>query len=131
MNWVDDEVFVKPEVYDAIFRPLGIGFVPVVLHKTGAELDNVVQLSIDTFVDVFVDGIPVEHICSCCGRQSYERVCRGFPPSPVNVCAPIFKSTPYFHGSAKRIYVSGDLYRTILCASLKGAYFEPCSDSRK
>jgi hypothetical protein len=128
MNWVDDEVFVKPEVYDAIFRPLGVGFWPVVLHKTGAALDNVVQLSIDSLADINVDRTPVEHTCSQCGRKSYQRSCRGFPPAPIETDAAIFKSKQYFHGFEKGVYVSGTFYRTILRANLKGADFSPCLD---
>src|SRR5206468_11936337 len=83
LNWVGDEFFVKRDVYEAIFRPFGIVFRSVVLDKTGAELDTVVQLSIEAVVDVNVDGIPLEHVCSRCSRKSYQRSNRGFPPMPM------------------------------------------------
>jgi hypothetical protein len=129
MNWVDDEIFVKPDVYSAVFRPFGIGSWPVLLHKTGVELDTVVQLSIETIADVRVDGTLLEHVCSRCGRQSSQRSCRGFPPGPVHAEAPIFKSSQCFHGSDRSVFVSNCLYQEIVGAKLKGAGFHPCLEN--
>jgi hypothetical protein len=129
MNWEAEEFFVKRDVYEAVFRPFGIAFRSVVLDKTGAELDTVVQLSIEAVADVNMDGIPLEHVCSRCSRKSYQRSCRGFPPMPVHADASIFKSTQYFHGSERRVYVSNSLYRNIAEVKLKGADFGPCLDA--
>ena len=129
LNWVSDEFFVKPEVYETIFRPFGIGFRSVLLDKTGAELDTVVQLSIDAVVDVGVEGIPLEHVCSRCGRKSYERSRRGFPPGPVGAEASMSKSNQHFHGYSRRVYVNNSLYRKIVDAKLKGTEFDPCLEN--
>ena len=39
LNWVFDELFVARSVWREVFEPLGIGFRPVVLHRTGEELE--------------------------------------------------------------------------------------------
>jgi hypothetical protein len=127
MNWEPDEFFVKPDVYEAVFGPFGIGFRPVVMHKTGDELDSVVQLSIEAVAEVRVDGISYT-VCARCGRKDYRRSCRGFPPVPMHAGASMFKSAQCFNGS-KRVYVSNDLYQKIVYAKLKGAEFDPCLEN--
>jgi hypothetical protein len=97
----------------------------VLLDKTGAELDTVVQLVIDDAADVRVDAVPFE-VCSGCGGKDYHRSCRGFPPSPAHTKAAAFKSKQYFNGSNRRVYVTNGLYQRIVAAQLKGAEFDPC-----
>jgi hypothetical protein len=126
LEWEREEFFVKPDVYESIFRPFGIGFRPVLLHKTGAELDTVVQLVIDAIVEVQVRGIPLERICSACGEKDYHHITRGFPPSPEHAKPAVFKSRQVFNGYRRRVYVSNGLYRKIVDAKLKGADFAPC-----
>jgi hypothetical protein len=126
LDWVTDEFFVKPDVYESIFRPLGIGFRPVLLHKNGAELDTVVQLVIDAIAEVQVRGIPLERVCAGCGEKDYHRSTRGFSPSPQHTKPPVFKSRQVFNGYNRRVYVSNGLYRKIVDAKLKGADFAPC-----
>lgn len=46
LNWVFDEFFVAPEVWEQLFRPAGVGKRPAVLHKDSAPLKSVVQLDI-------------------------------------------------------------------------------------
>jgi len=127
LKWVHEEFFVRPDVYESIFRPFGIGSRPVLLHKTGAELDTVVQLVVEAVAEVNVDRIPLERVCSECGRQDYHRSTRGFPPSPAPTEAAIFKSKQLFNGYNGRVYVSNALYRKIVGAKLKGADFDPCA----
>jgi hypothetical protein len=50
MNWLFDEYFVKPEVWNAVFQPLGINCRRVLLHRTGQELESVLQLDIPKLV---------------------------------------------------------------------------------
>jgi len=111
----------------ASFVRLEWDIVPVLLHKTGAELDTVVQLVIDNVAEVKVNGIPSK-ACSRCGGKDYGRSCRGFPPLPSTTKAAAFKSTQYFNG-ARRVYVNYALYKRIADAKLKGAEFDPCESS--
>ena len=125
LEWVREEIFVRPEVYESIFRPFGIGFRPVLLHRTGVELDTVVQLVIDAVANLKVEGIAFE-VCRSCGERDYHWTCRGFPPSPEPTELPLFKSKQMFNAFYRRVYVNSDLYRKIVEAKLKGAVFDPC-----
>lgn len=126
LEWVTDEFFVRPDVYESIFRPFGIGSRPVLLHTTGAALDTVVQLVIDTTAEVQVHGIPLERVCAGCGEKDYHRSTRGFPPAPEHAKPPVFKSRQVFNGYNRRVYVSSGLYQKIADAKLKGFEFAPC-----
>lgn len=125
LNWVFDEIFVKPDVYEAVFHAFGVGRRPVVLHRTGAEMDTVVQLAIEPVAEVQADGIPFG-ICEACGQRNYHRSPRGFAPRPAPTEAPLFKSAQKFHAFEARVYVSQALYRKLAGAKLKGAEFRPC-----
>src|SRR5262249_23183770 len=57
LNWIFDEYFVRPEVWHGVFQPLGVRCRPVLLHSTGNEAASIVQLDIDTYIDVGVEGI--------------------------------------------------------------------------
>ena len=68
LNWVFDEYFVKHEVWESVFRPYGTKCRPVVLDKTGAEIESVVQLEIPNLVELQMVDYPYEE-CSTCGRK--------------------------------------------------------------
>jgi hypothetical protein len=129
LNWIFDEYFVKPEVWSAVFEPLGVGCRPVVLHRTGETIDSVVQLDIPILADMNMDGFPFE-ICPTCGVKKYASITRGFFPKPRRTGAAVFKSSEYFgsgHVARKLVVVSSQLYRLITDAGLKGVIFEPCA----
>jgi hypothetical protein len=128
LNWVPDELFVKTEVYDAIFRPFGIEHQPVLHHKTGTRLDSVVQLRIPEEVSVNAATLP-HTTCRRCGREKYTPVCRGFFPSTLDVVSSMSKSRDYFgvtETAFNAILVGSPLYEKIRDAGLKGVEFQPC-----
>jgi hypothetical protein len=132
LNWMFDEFFVKPDVWTSIFQPLGIGCRPVVVAKTGARLDSVVQLDITEVCDLKLEGVDGEE-CPSCGRKKYpyRPVLRGFHPAPSNAAAPAFKSSQYFGSGAsafRAVLVSNSLYRKISDAGLKGVVFCACAE---
>lgn len=43
-NNIEDAFFVKPEIFEKIFRPLNIKSLPVINYKTQTKLENVVQI---------------------------------------------------------------------------------------
>lgn len=80
--WVWDQFFVPPAVWDDVFRPLGIGRLPVLHYKTREELQTVVQLEINRTADsplLMGDEYPSE-ICASCGRKKFDPISRGFFP---------------------------------------------------
>ncbi len=127
LNWVDDELFVKPDVCAAVFEPFGVERRPVLLDKTGAEMDSVVQLVIPQEVVLDVSGLQYK-TCPQCGSKKYSPICRGFFPPPLEMATPISKSREYFgfDTAFKEILLASALYEKIRDAGLKGAEFQPC-----
>jgi len=129
LNWVFDEYFVKPDVWGSVFKPLGIGCMPVLLHKSGAVIDSVVQLENKLTVDLHLNGFDFEQ-CPACGRSKYLPVTRGYHPKPSETDLSIFRSTQYFGSGAsanKAVIVSAALYRRIRDTNLKGVDFLACA----
>jgi hypothetical protein len=77
LNWVFDEFFVQPAVWDAIFKPFGVDCRPV-LSRSGKQLQQVVQLIADPVVDIQPIDTPM--ICEFCQHASYPPHTRGFFP---------------------------------------------------
>jgi hypothetical protein len=52
LNWVFDELFVRPEVRDVFLREgvTGVGFGPALHHRTGRALEGIQQLTILTIL---------------------------------------------------------------------------------
>ena len=128
LNWVLDELFVRPEVWESVFRPFGLEHQPVLRHRTGAPLESVVQLIIPQATSLDVSDFPSTS-CAQCGRNKYHPVCHGPFPAPSNMEAPMAKTREYFgtDGTAfNEIIVSRYLYKQIKDAGLKGAEFLPC-----
>lgn len=130
LNWVNDEVFVRMDVWEALFKPLGVDGKQVLHYRTKSPLKTVVQLVINKLVRL-EETKGQGTLCAVCGRLKYPPLSRGFFPAPVNVNGPIAKSEEYFgaHVMAFReILVSGGLYRQLSVAGVKGADFLPCRE---
>jgi hypothetical protein len=128
LNWIFDEYFVSREVWTAVFEPLGIACWPVVLDRTGEEIESVVQLKISHHVDLNLNESNVA-VCPTCGRTKTRMDLTGFCPEPVSIPAPLFKSTQFFGSDANafnRVLVSSSLYKEIKKDRLRGAEFYPC-----
>lgn len=69
LTWVEDELFVRPELWKQVFEPAGVQCRPV-LNRRGEELSDVVQLVVETLVPVDVAG----HLTERCARCERERV---------------------------------------------------------
>ena len=122
--WVNDEIFTSRDVYEGLFKKLGIEAWPVIHFKTGKILANTVQLKI-TQVDVPVntDGIDFE-TCPVCNRKKYTPKTKGFPPNfrstPPHL--PLFKGMEDYGAGGdahKRIYLTKDLYEEFNQFSIK------------
>lgn len=133
LNWVFDEFFVSREVWAKVFEPFGVGFWPVVFHKTGRELEKVVQLRIAHEMDVNIEGISLE-ACQVCGRLKAQMSFRGFAPEPSCIPAALFKSRQAFGPgslSYRRVMVNQGIRREIEKARLRGLQFYPCAGCPK
>jgi hypothetical protein len=130
MNWVFDEFFVKPDVWKAIFEPSGLKCRPVLLHRTGQELDSVVQLDIPHLVTLMMDsGTFAVERCEFCDRKKYAHV-TGFFPTPQATVFALFKSVEYFGSGAsahRAVVISSALCLKSRDTSLRGAEFYACA----
>lgn len=128
LNWIFDEFFTKPEIWETVFRPVGVGCLPV-LNRSGAKpFETVVQLVFEKSSPVDTTGLSFE-LCPVCGRKKYPPNSRGFLPRPTHPSGQAFKSIEDFGagGNAyKEIFVSQALYQTITNAKLLGVEFSPC-----
>jgi hypothetical protein len=131
LNWVYDEFFVQPAIWEDVFRPLGIGRLAVLDHRSGSELQTVVQLEIKAIAKsrlLLDDSYPTE-TCATCGRKKYNGINRGFYPA--------FASDPGFQiGRTQEIFGSGGsawnativsqaVYKAIQAQKVVGFHFYP------
>ena len=130
LNWVYDQFFVKPETWEEVFQPFGIGCKEVIHHRRKIVLDEVVQLDISTLVDLKMDDNEYRfEICPECGKKRYHPGLYGYYPEPAATDAAMFKSTQVFGSggsSFRRVMISRALYKKLLEVKFKGLYFHPC-----
>lgn len=77
LNWVFGEFFVRPDVWDTIFKAFDVAYRPV-LNRGGKQLQTVVQLMAECEANVELDN---PSICLECQRVSYPVHTRGFFPA--------------------------------------------------
>jgi len=131
LNWILDEFFVAPDVWQTVFEPLGVGCRLVILHKTGKVMNSAVQLDIPAIRDLALEDRKPE-VCTSCSRGKYRYSLRGAYPESADADVVIFKSSQYFGsgGQAFRlVLVANRLYRKIRDADLRGVTFYPTAGS--
>jgi hypothetical protein len=135
LNWVFDEFFVVPAIWESIFRPLGIGCRPVLNHRTGNELKTVVQLKIDHYArsTLSLTAQYASEICESCGQKKWHPISRGFFPAfASDPSYPICRTQEYFGSGASAwngIVVSNAIYRTLQDHKIRGVTFAPMQNS--
>ncbi|HET9408668.1 MAG TPA: hypothetical protein VFO39_15610 [Candidatus Sulfotelmatobacter sp.] len=131
LNWVFDEFFVAPEVWETLFRPFGVGSREVVFNRTGVRIGSLVQLDITAFCDVSIGGLGRKD-CPVCGRRSYQQANGRYYPAPISTSFPICKSNQLFGAHAnpyRLVIVSHEVYNAVIRAGLKGVQFCPCEET--
>ena len=129
LNWVFDEIFIKPEGWKKYFEPFGIGCREVLLHKSGETIDSVVQLGIAEIVDLNVTD-PRYEACKKCERQKYHPNIIGFRPQPHLTKAPAFRSSQYYgsgHEARRLVIFAQEVFEGLYKAGLKGLDFSACT----
>jgi hypothetical protein len=114
INWVFDELFVKKDIYETIFHPLGIDFWPVLNVKKLEVITDTVQLKLpNSPIPLMLDS-QKHFICKACRRKKFSPQIAGYFPklkSHPNELS-LFKSQEYFgfdSSAFKRIIISNDL----------------------
>ena len=134
LNWVFDEFFVRPEVWERVFRNYGVQCMPVLKHRTGQPLESVVQLKIDTYATAPLNmGDACHETCPVCHRRKYLPHRRGyFPAFATKQDADIFKTQEYFGSGASghhEVIVSSCLFADITNNQLEGVLFAPLEET--
>lgn len=130
LNWVFDEFFVPRSLYSKVFEPLGMGFYPVLQHRTGREIPEAVQLRIDALAGPITE-LATSPCCTCsvCGRVKLlplQGTALGLPSTLPAL--PVFKTAEVFGDglSAHRCIVVHRLVRERLEEhKVKGVHWEP------
>lgn len=129
MYWVPDELFVKPEAWEAVFKQFGVGCRPVVRHRNGEELKTVVQLDIRDVMPLKLDWDKYSD-CPDCGRRKYDLFNHDYMPNPEETDVPVFKTEQWFSGgglSEQYIYIRQDVRQALVAAGIQGAAYRPCA----
>lgn len=132
LNWVFDEFFVLPEVWERAFQPFGIGCRPVVDFRSGQNLQTVVQIdntAIATSKLRIAENQPAE-ACTSCDRRKYLPISKGpFPSFVEEPTEPMLKTQEYFGSGAsawRAVIVSSALFQVVKEQKLNGVDFIPC-----
>lgn len=127
LNWIFDEIFVKKEVYESIFKDFSIGCNEVLLFKKETTIQNTVQLEIPTTnVEFNLQNQPYQ-ICNVCGIKKYSPQLKGFFPklSKQIIGIHCFKSLEYFGSGAsahKKVFMSQELRQAMLKQKIKSQF---------
>lgn len=128
LNWVFDEFFVKPDLWEISLRPVGVNATPVLDAHSDKLLSTVVQLHLPVGASAILDGYP-KTTCIVCKRQKYEPIARGlFPPVEIDSSASLVKTEQYFgsgSSAARSVIVSNALMKVLSDAEAGGADFMP------
>jgi len=128
-----DELFVRPEVWHDVFKPFGIGCLPVFKKNTDQELKTVVQLKVDKVSDSYLQTEKLDYeVCSECNQMIFDLVRRGpLPNFQHDPRCHMFKTRERFCPSARvfqEIIISQDLYQAIKKSKIKSLRYIPVSD---
>ncbi len=130
LNWVYDEVFVKKEVYESLFKAKGIKSERVLLYKKETVIEDTVQLILPVAeVPINLEGYSYE-VCKDCNRLRYDLINKGFFPSFINDIGntPIFKSKEWFGTGAnarKYVFVTQEIRKELANMKINPNYI-PC-----
>lgn len=131
MNWVYDEFFVQPSIWEEVFRPLGTDRLAVLDHRSGSELQSVVQLKIGVVAksELLLDDAYPTETCTACRRKKFLPISRGFFPAFVNDPSFQIGRTQELFGSGASAWnaaiISQTAYKAIRTHKVVGFGFHP------
>lgn len=131
LNWIFDEYFVPPAVWEEVFASCGVGYREVLDSRSGNPARTVVQVKIDQLApgELQLGGHEVK-MCQECGRKKYLPYTRGcFPETLADDGLPsAFRSREYFGDGAlgyQAITVTGTLADRVRERKLSGVSLTP------
>ena len=76
LNWIFDETFIRKDIFQEVFEPLGLKSREVIIHKTGKAAETVVQLIIPeakSKLELEGSSYDTQDPCSLCGIKKYDQ----------------------------------------------------------
>ena len=128
LNWVFGEYFVTPQVWERVFRPIGVESCEVLSTGSLKALSTVLQIMVHDTCDLEPDGLPFVD-CPVCKRRRYLPVSADFLPAVTAVNAHMAKSRQAFGSGASSwrwTVCSQALRHSLLRERVKGVSFHPC-----
>ena len=135
LGWVFDEFFVRTDLYEKIFKPLGIECRPLRKYKNGSIIASYVQLVIPV-IDEPLDLSYYESLtCSKCGMTKYDAMTYGYYPLQEHPLPYIYKSKEFFgdgFSANRKIFLSAFL-RDMMIENHMFTYrnFVPCAKAEE
>jgi hypothetical protein len=125
-NWLHDEAFASFEVWEKIFKPLGVPCRPM-YGLNGKPVETHVQLLIDTYVDVDVSNHFEVWDCDLCGKRKYPYDRFGpFPALLQEPTMPIVRTNQWFGSdglATQPILINQDLRKELLRMKFRISYW--------
>ena len=135
LGWIFDEFFVRTDLYEKIFKPLGIGCRPLRKYKDDSIIDSYVQLVIPVIDESLDLSLYDPQTCAKCGVTKYDAKVHGFYPLHYHPLPYIYKSKEFFgdgFSANRKIFVSALVRdKMIENGMLKYRDFVPCAKSEE
>ena len=135
LGWIFDEFFVRTDLYEKIFKPLGIGCRPLRKYKDDSIIDSYVQLVIPVIDEPLDLSSYKSQTCPKCGETKYEAKTYGYYPQQEHPLPYIDKSKEFFgdgFSANRKIFVSALVRdKMIENGMLKYRDFVPCAKSEE
>jgi len=124
LNWIYDEIFVRKDIYESLFKNAGLNCREVLLYKKEKVLENTVQLEIPKITIPLDIGNQPYKICEKCNRKKYSPQIRGFFPSFEQAITDLqmFKCSEYFGSGCEahnKIFITRKLWEEIRLLKVK------------
>ena len=135
LGWIFDEFFVRTDLYEKIFKPLGIGCRPLRKYKDDSIIDSYVQLVFPVIDESLDLSLYDPQTCAKCGVTKYDAKVHGFYPLHHHPLPYIYKSKEFFgdgFSANRKIFVSALVRdKMIENGMLKYRDFVPCAKSEE
>lgn len=96
LNWVHDELFVKPALWESLFAPLGVRAQQVLDYTSRKPLKTIVQLVVGERVSL-TSGGEIQVYCKACRATKYSpKILGPLAPLAQQPTAHLAKTTQYF-----------------------------------
>lgn len=129
---IPDVFFVRTDLYEKIFKPLGIGCRPVRVNRNNEIMPEYVQLIIPVIDEPLDLSDYTTEICPVCGVTKYHAQVHDFFPIQKHPLPHIYQSKEFF-GSGflafRKTFVSAYLRDLMIENKMMRLYFfDPCQD---